>query len=496
MRILRRTKGQPRRAAVVWAAALAALAIPATLSPHPARADATGDAPSGVLSGQVDSFAMRVEYDIPLPVGTGTVAHVGGEIRSSQAGENAHGIAGAPTEMDAVVSGKYIDPQGTGKPQRRLPQSECFYPGSLLDTHFYFPTETQAETQGVPPTGSAASQCSAGPQIDLRSRVQSTDVPGGPASALAPVVTVGSAASNALARPVKGVLDAATESAASDISVLGGVVKIGSIVASGHSSTDGNAGGAQSRADIKVSDIDAGGVHFSLASSTINGKEVVDLVVAGQTVDVDSSAAKTVIDAANAAIGPQGCTITPLTSPNSYPQGYLFSRPQPDIGVKADGTSASSYRGGLLIVCDPPRALTDNFGGFSPQRAQMLVGFAYTSTTARAEVGGFSLGDLGGVLVGTPGTPFISGTGSLPDTGLGGLPATAPAATGAPAGPAARSAPPRPLAAIGPVPLSGGVRLLLGLLGLVGWAMLTNMGARRFLLATVPCPSSGEVATP
>ncbi|MDQ1403342.1 MAG: hypothetical protein QOG03_1658 [Actinomycetota bacterium] len=485
------TRTRRSSALIVSAAAtLAALAVPATLGMGGANAADSGTGPQGVVSGQVDSFALRVEYDIPLPVGSGTVAHVGGEIRRSLAGENAKGVAGAPTEMDAVVSGKYIDPQGTGKPQRRLPQSECFYPGSLLDTHFYFPTETQGDTQTAPSTGYATSQCAAGPLVELHGRGHGSDTPGGPTSGLAPIVTTGTVASDALARPDKGVLEANTASRASGVSILGGVLTIGSVVASGRSSTDGRPGGAASRADVAISDINAGGVAFGLTSATVNGKEQVQLTAGGQTVAVDSSAAKSVIDAANAAIEPNGCRVTPLTSPDTYPQGYLFSRPQPDIGVKADGTSASSYRGGLLIICDPPKQVTNNFGGFSPQRAQILVGFAYTSTTARAEVGGFTFGDAGSVIVGTGGSPLLGTLGGL-SSPVDGLPAigSSPVAAATPSTPSGPTpaARPRPVAAIGPIHLSSGVRWLLGLLGLVGWAALTNLGARRFLLATVPC---------
>jgi hypothetical protein len=469
---------------------LALLAPVAAIGSGPAQAAAAKAGPDGIVSAQVDSFALRTEYDIPLPVGSGTVAHVSGEIRRSLAGENAKGVAGAPTEMDAVVSGKYIDPQGTGKPQRRLPQSECFYPGSLLDTHFYFPTDTQAESKTAPPSGYATARCASGPELELHARGSGTDATGSPTNGLAPLVTSGTVASDSLVRPVKGVLESTTESRSTGLSILGGVVKIGSVAASGHSSTTGKPGGAASRADVVISDINAGGVAFGLTNAVVNDKETVELTIAGQTVGVDSSAAKSVIDAANAAIGPQGCKMTPLTSPDSYPQGYLFSRPQPDIGVKADGSAASSYRGGLLIVCDPPRSVTDNFGGFSPQRAQFLVGFAYTSTTAKAEIGGFGFGNIADTVIGGgPGSAVLgAGTGGL------GLPVTPSAGTitgsaGSAPATAATAAPraTRPVAAIGPVHLSGGTRWLLGLLGLLGWAALTHFGARHFLAATAPC---------
>ena len=488
--------GRPPRRLAWVAAGLASLALPAAVSAgHAGAADIVG--PSGVITAQLDSFALKVEYDIPLPVGTGMVAHVNGEARRSQAGENAKGIAGAPTEMDAVVSGKYIDPQGTGHPVRSLPQSECFYPGSLLDTHFAFPTETQGETRPAPAIGYTTSRCSAGPEVDLHARVVGSDAPGGPANPLSPVLSTGAVSSDALARPVKDTLDSTTASRASGVSILGGVVKIGSVVASGHSSTTGKPGGAASRADIAVSDIDAGGVGFSLSSATVNGKEEVQVTAGGQTFAADTSAGKAVIDAANAAIEPQGCSIAPLTSPNAYPQGFLFSRPQPDIGVKDDGTLAASYRGGLLVVCNAPRSVTDNFGGFSPERLQVLVGFAFTSTTARAQIGGYSLGDIGGAVLGAGPVLGGHGLGTLGGavTGTGGTGGVVAAPTaGAPNLPAAPAAArPQATAAIGPFRLAPGTRWLLALLGLVGWAGLAHLGVRRFLVATTPCtpPEAG-----
>ena len=489
------------RARLVGATLLALLTVPAVMATTPARADTS---PSGVLDAQMESYAMRVEYDLPLPAGTGTVAHVNGEARRSDAGENAKGLAGAPTEMDAVVSGKYVDPQGTGTPQRKLPQSECFYPGSLVSTHFYFPTDTQAETASQPPAGYATAQCGAGPTVELHAHDQSSEVPGSPTAPAAGVVTTGSVASDALAHPVNDVLQSQTSSAASAVSILGGVIKIGSVLATGQSATNGKAGGGSSRADVKLSDITAGGQTFSLASSSDNGKEQVELSAAGQTVPVDSSAGKGVIDAVNQAIGPQGCTLTPLTTPSSYPQGFLFSRPDPTLGIKPDGSVAASMRGGLLIVCTMPHAVTDNLDGFSPERFQVLLGFAYTGVTATSSIGGFNLGDLGGATLSGVSTGGPIGGASA---GLGGLATVAPdlggatgpgAATGPTADPAsaaihqaAGAAAPvlasRNAFAVVHFHMNPKLRWLLGLLGLLGWAALTHLGATRFLLATAPC---------
>ena len=483
---------RPVRLAAVGAA-LAAAVVPLALAMTPARAT-TDAGPDGVISGQAESYAMRVEYDLPLPAGSGTVAHVSGEVRRSRAGENAKGIAAAPTEMDAVVGGKYVDPHGTGHPERAAPQTECFYPGSLVDTHFFFPTDTQGETAGLPKTGYATARCAAGPEAELHSSTVSVGGPGTSSEALAPVLTAGHVGGDALARPVKDTLDASSASRADNISIAGGVVKIGAVVASGHSATTGQPGGATTRAAISVSDIDAGGVTFGVASAIADGKETVDFTVAGQTVPADSSAAQSALAAANAAIKAQGCSLTLVGSPENFPQGFLFSRPQPEIGVKPDGTLAASYRGGLLIVCDMPRSVTDNLDNFSPERFQVLVGFAFTSASAHGEVGGFGLGDL---TTPTPG----AGSGVLGSTTL----APAPVSTGGQDVPSLSAAPPpaapsaapsvrraAPAAAIVPYRMGTAARWAVGILGLLVWAFLTHLGARRFFGATTGCPGNTE----
>jgi hypothetical protein len=312
-------------------------------------------------------------------------------------------------------------------------------------------------------------------------------------------VTSGAIESTALAHPDKNVLLADTESHASGVSILNGVLKIGSVVARSHSQTTGKAGGGTSTSEIVISDIDAGGQRFSLSSASVDGKEQLLVTVAGQTVPVDSSAGKAVIDAVNAALKPQGCSMTPLTTPDSYPQGFLFARQPPAVGVKPDGTLAASYRGGLLIICDMPRNVSDPTT-FTPQRAQILLGFAYTTAAATGEPLGFGLGDLGGLSsgpllggigngpIGASTSGFIGSTGATTGivtdaqsvTGAGETaPATAPEATA--------QAPTKPAAAIVPFHMDAADRWIIGLLSLLAWGFLTHLGAQRFLFATDPC---------
>jgi hypothetical protein len=458
-----------RVARAVAGAAVVAVAIGFIALGAPAHADG----PAGVLSGQLDSFAVRVEYDT-------------GEARRSPGAESSKGLAAAPTEIGAVVAGKYVDPNGTGHAQRALPQAECFFPGALLDTHFLFPTDTQAGTKPLPALAYSTARCGAGPEVELHAHDVGSDTAGLPTAGISAVTVAGSVVSDALTRPVKDVLDSRTSSSASDVSILGGAMKIGSIVAEGHSSTTGKAKGAASEARVAVSNIGVSGLTFSMASAVRDGKQEAQFIVAGNTIPADSSAGVALVDSVNAALKPEGCTMSVLTTPASYPQGFLFSRPEPQLGVAPDGTLAASQRGGLLVVCDIPRSVSDQINGFSPERAQIVIGFAFTSTQVSTAVGGFSLGDLGGPVPGGTGVAGLNTSGgSLPSLDLG-LPGAAPVVDALTA-PVTGTAPARTssaAAAIVPVHLSTAAKWLLAVLGLVVWALLTHIGARQFRAAT------------
>jgi hypothetical protein len=446
------------------------------------------------LSATAESYAYRVEYDLPLPAGTGTVAHVNATIARSPSGESAHGTAAAPTEFDAVVAGKYIDPTGTGHPQRRLPQAECAYPGKLLDRRFAFPTDTQAETAGLPATSYAIANCQAGPQAQLRVR---NGPVGDPYASMVPapsgMITSDAVSSDALARPDKDVLVATSQSRAQGLAVAGGVLHIGSVVASGASQTAGAARTGHSTASVSVSDIDAGGVKFSLESSQTDGTSHVDLTAGGVTVPLASSQGQTVLSAANAALQPVGCGMSVLASPAHYPQGFLFSRPEPETGVKPDGSLAASYHGGLVIVCDVPNNPAAQATQFSPERVQILVGFVYTSAAAHAPVGGFNLGDIAGGptdntssrLPGQTITPAIlRQSATSPDAvaapGLAGAGVTPPAVA-----PVARSLP-HLRASAGPFGMDPTARWILAAVCLVVWGILTHLGISRLLAVSRP----------
>jgi hypothetical protein len=429
------------------------------------------DEPTVLASAEVESFALRVEYDIPLPVSPGTIPHVVGDVRSSGAGENAKGLAAAPTHFDAVVGGTYFDP---GKDDESVfpcamadrsacnfpPQTECFYPGDLLDTDFRFPTETRESMAPLPPVSYATARCGAGPELELHA-VGAGD---------APAATVAAAAADATAAAVEGVMQGTTSARAQGIRLAGGAITVASIETSGHSEVTGKPGGQRTEAKVALTDVNAGGSRFSIAND--------QLLIGTNAVPVDSAAAQSFVDNVNAGLAPTRCTIALGTNPARYPQGFLLGRKDPRIGVAEDGTYAASMKGGLIVLCDLPDELSAGTD-FKPQRLQAVLGFSYTSAAADGEPGGFGIGNLADNSVLGNTTLAPSGPApSLPDLAPVASPLeaqTAPAAAPAQlrSRPAAASLPPLDF------DMDPAMRWLLGLVSIIAWGALTHTGIRR-----------------
>jgi hypothetical protein len=310
--------------------------------------------------------------------------------------------------------------------------------------------------------------------------------------------TADAASSDALARPNHDVLETDATSRASGVSLAGGALHIGSVVASGASSTTGSKGGGKSRAAVTINDVSVGGTTFSISSvDSGDGAQKVELTSGGQTLPADSTPAKAVVAAANQGLKPVGCSMSVLSDPSRYPQGFVFARPDPEVGVRKDGTLAASYRGGLLLVCEVPDNPAAQATKFSPERFQVLVGFVYTSAAANPAAGGFGLGDLAGgvgrpLSLGSPGIGLAPAPGqpaglAVP-SGSPALGGTAAAGSSTPPPATAARPRPKPIAAVGPLGMGTGTRVLLGLVCVVAWGWLTHVGASRFRRATAPCP--------
>lgn len=441
--------------------ALVALTLGISLVPLVASVS-QADGLDGLVTAEAESYALRVEYDIPLPAGPGDIPHTVGEIRRTTAGENAKGVAAAPTHLGAVVVGQYVNPnkQFTDPADYNYPpQAECFYPGDLVDVVFGFPTDTRTQTKPVPPISKARAQCGAGPVTNLAGTVDYMDGPG---------ISARNLESTSLMKTDNGVDKSETSAHASDISIAGGAVTIGRVGIGGTSSVTGRKGGSATSTRLTISDIAVGPLTFSIADDR--------LLVGGQEVPLGGNAAQGVIDQANNLLVGQGCRVDVITQPTKYPQGYLFSRPAPKLGLAEDGSFAASMRAGLMVLCDIPESLTPD--NLSPERVQVVVGFAYTAASATADPGGFGIGNLGGS--GDDG-PSLGAFGSIdtPVPSLGDN-VTAPTNdTSATPGRKPVVAVTKPALPIAVIPLDGATRLTLIVFCAVAWALLTHFGLTR-----------------
>jgi hypothetical protein len=456
---------------------LVLLALAGAVLLVPAGAQAA-EGPEGILSGEAEAFAVRVEYDIPLPAGAGTIPHVIGEVRRASTGGNAKGLAAAPSHLDAVVGGKYANPdQETEGDESRLPQTECFYPGDLVDTRFRFPTDNRPENAGAPAIGYAIARCAEGPMAELHARDSEIGGEGLATAAFAPALTAAQVAADALIGPQDGELSADASARAADLVLAGGAVTIGSVEVDGRSSVTGKAGEQATRANVTVNDVVVGGgaVRFSLADDRI--------LVGGEELPVGSDAARQVIAGANAALAASGCELSVISSPSAYPQGFLLSRKEPKIGVAEDGSFAASMRGGLLLVCDVPEQLSGNTD-LNPQRLQLLIGFVYTSTTAGEDPGGFDLTDLGSAIGAGPITAApLTETGAATSVAApvaAPPPEAAPAVDGGdPAGDDDDGVALGPVQRLASVPMSPKIRLAVGLVAAAGFLAFTQLAGDR-----------------
>ncbi len=444
-----------------FAYALIAIALGMTMVPLVASVS-RADGLDGLVTAEAESYALRVEYDIPLPAGAGDIPHTIGEIRRTTAGENAKGLAAAPTHLGAVVAGQYINPnhEFTDPADYNMPpQAECFYPGALVDVQFGFPTNTRKETQNVPPISKATAQCGAGPRTQLMGNAQYFEGAG---------VVARDLESTSLMQTANGIDSSETSAHATNVKIAGGAITIGRIGISGESITTGKKGGNKTNTRLTISDIAIGPLKFSIADDR--------LLLAGQELPLVGNAAQGIIDQANNLLIGSGCRVDVITEPTKYPQGYLFARPAPKVGLAEDGSFAASMRAGLMVLCDLPESVTPD--NLSPERVQVVVGFAYTAASATADPGGFGLGNLGGDGDNNVALPAIGSlTPSLPD--LGGS-VTAPVtdtATKPDRKPVIAIT--KPALPIAVTPLSDATRLTLLLLCAVAWAVLTHLGLTR-----------------
>jgi hypothetical protein len=465
-----------RRAFAIAGVCVVLLAL---ILPFDARASSQLD-----IDGETEAFALRVEYDIPLPASIGTEPHVIGEIRRTF-GENSKGLAGAPTNFTAVTGGTVYDPWAgvngndhalkvgsvnTGinppvDPHQNLPTAECFYPGNVSTT-VSWPRDLRKETKPIPPASYANAECGAGPSTHLTAYSASDNVPGSPTASLGPIVHTGPLEAESVLQPAAGVVTTWARASAHDVNILDGAIRIGSVETEGTSTAEGPGGKDSTTGHVAIANISAGGQTFSIADD--------EITVAGRRFPIDSTAGQAFVESLNNQIAGTGCKLSVMGPASSYPQGFLLSRKPPQLGVEKDGTFAASMNGGLLILCDVPQSVS-NPTTFTPQRVQILVGFEYTMARAVKDDAGFGVGD------------FIAGTKTL---------TTAPRTVDEPAprtekgtsvaqntrsapSEQAQALPPSVARKIGYRPLARSTRIIFVIIGIVLLTGATNFASRR-----------------
>lgn len=430
------------------------------------------------LFAEAEAFAARVEYDIPLPAGTGTAPHVRGEVRRA-AGENAQGFAAAPTAFDAVVGGAYANPDDeTEGDESRLPNAECVAPGDQTDVSFRFPTDNREDTAGLPATSYATAVCGPGLAVQLRAR--SSEV-GGEGTATAPLgaaASVPTGAGDLLIRTVDGTLESGASARAAGVSVLGGLLTVDSVEVRSATSLTGEAGEAATESLVNLIGVEVAGTRFDLRNGTV--------VVDGEPVSDTEVGPGDALAPVGDALAERGCRLTVLDNARRYPQGFLFSRGEPVTGIAEDGSSAGSMAGGLLLVCDIPDPLAEPTG-FSPQRVQVLIGFAMSSAVTSEDVGGFDMVDVATPTADSPAGPETPPAVPAPSPSADGTdpgpPATPPDASSAVPAPDDDPGPPEELASSSVVEVRAVLTAnpfddspLVWILALAVWALIGHLG--------------------
>lgn len=416
----------------------------------------------GSFSGDVEAFAVRVEADEPLPAGTGDVPYLFGEMNSDNGSDKGDVAA---DRLGAVTGPKLSDPTGDGKQYASDPESACSYPSSQQSGAQSYPLDGSDQQ-----TAQSEITCAAGPAVTGLAYSAGVGGNAGATSdqALAhngvspnPFGAGGAAYGSEQLGPDPRAGDAAAAASASvtDFS-LPGIVSVAGVQAVGVSRANGRPGGAATAAHVTVTGLRVGTAVISLSDAGIT---------LGSGAPVPVGAAQPLVDAFNRVAGANGCSLTVLRDPATYPQSPLFERPPLPNRVAADGTDAGSTAAGFYLRCAVPDNL--NPTNFKPLILHIVFGFVGTeirATTAPAS-GSATGGNLGAGA--SPASPGPAGGGSDVQDGLltagpGGNPPTG----GGPV-PASRAGASAPAVErrLGPlVGLDGGMEAAGGLIGIVG----------------------------
>lgn len=398
----------------------------------PATAAAPGPVPP-VFAGDVQAEAVRIEADEPLPVGTGDLPSLAGQVNSE---ENFSNATSAVDLLGAVIGPKIVDPTGDGHQYTQLPQATCVYP-----------SEPNTDSQSYPFDGSdqqtAQSQvtCSAGPsatgtayasQIGGNAGVTNPNELNTLGLSAVPLGINGVVTGNESLGPdtALGAVKVAADAEVHNFSITG-LLSAAGVEANGWTEASGRPGGAATHAQVDISDLTIAGTSISIGPGGVQ---------LGSNPAVPVSQAQPLVDQFNQSASSVGCNLTLLSNPADYPQGTLFARPPLPNRVRADGTDAGSTAAGVSVRCVVPDSL--NPTSFKPLILQILLGFVGTEANASQEPVQYGIGttDLG---LGTgTGSGAVAGSVSAGSVSLAG--------SGAAASSPALAPPAQPLAATRP----------------------------------------------
>jgi hypothetical protein len=218
---------------------------------------------------------------------------------------------------------------------------------------------------------------------------------------------------------------------------IGGLLHVAGVEATGYSRASGRPGGASTSAEVTVEGLTIGAATISVDRKGVR---------LGSSPPVPVSSAGPLVEQFNQSAASEGCNLTLLSNPPTYPQGTLFARPPLPDRVKADGSDAGSTAGGVVLRCVVPENL--NPTNFKPLILQILLGFVGTEADASASAPQFGITGAGG--------PSYAGTtqssGVAYAAGSASVGAAPPASTGTPGyPPSVPGAPPATTAVAPPV---------------------------------------------
>lgn len=385
-----------------------------------ANGSVTADSAAGPVpaefAGDVQAVAVRIEADEPLPVGTGDIPSLAGQVNAQ---ENFSNATSAVDLLGAVIGPKIVDPTGDGHQYTQLPQATCVYPSEPNTDAQSYPfdgsDQQTAQSQVTCAVGPSAEGTAYATQIGGNAGVTNPNELNTLGLSAVPLGINGVVTGNESLGPdtALGAVKVAADAEVHNFSITG-LLSAAGVEANGWTAASGRPGGAATHAEVDISNLTIAGTSISIGP---NGVQL------GSNAAVPFSQAQPLVDQFNQSASSVGCNLTVLSNPSDYPQGTLFARPPLPNRVKADGTDAGSTAAGVSIRCVVPDNL--NPTNFKPLILQVLLGFVGTEANASQQPAQYGIGSSGldvGSAIGSSSVPVSLSAGSASFTGTAAVP--------------------------------------------------------------------------